>query len=113
MTMKTVVVRESYTEILEHLGDFEQVADDALREYAVHQAEQQILELQERVSTWEGKYGCSFDLFAYRTSTDQAYVQELEANPDTSQWEADLFSWEFYAMELKEWRQRLNSISTT
>ena len=111
--MKTVVLKESYTDILEHLGDVQQVADDALREFAIEQAQQQILDLQVQVSTWEDKYGCSYDLFAYRTSTDESYVRELEADPGTRQWEADLFSWEFYAAELKEWPQRLSTISTS
>jgi hypothetical protein len=110
--MPTVVLKESYTSVLEHLGDVQQVADEALHQYALQQAQQQVLALQEKVRGWEEKYGCSYDLFAYRTSTDEEYVQQLDADPQTREWEADLFSWEFYAAEHQEWRRRLHDIST-
>jgi hypothetical protein len=108
--MSAITIKEPYTRVLEHLGDLEQVVDEALRQYTIQQARQHMLDIQEKVQTWEEKYGCSYDLFAFRTSTDEEYVQELEAAPQTSQWEADLFSWEFYAAEFKAWRQRLQSI---
>ncbi len=111
--MPTVVLKEPYTRALKHLGDPQQVVDEALHQYVFQVAQRRILELQEKISAWEEKYGCSYDLFAYRTSTDETYVRELEANPETREWESDLFSWEFYDAELKEWKQLLRSISTT
>lgn len=111
--MSEIVLKEPYTHVLEYLGDVQQVADEALRQYAIRKAEQQVLELQEKVRAWEDKYDCSYDLFAYRTATDEEYVRQLDSNPESLEWEADLFSWEFYATELKEWRERLHSISNT
>lgn len=110
--MPTIALKEPYTHVLEHLGNIQQVVDEALRQYTLQKVQQQVLDLQERVRAWEEKYGCSYDLFAYRTSTDEGYVRQLDAASETRQWEADLFSWEFYAAELKEWRQRLHTILT-
>jgi len=111
--MPAIVLREPYSNILQHLGNVQQVADQALRQYAIKKAQQQIIDIQEKVRIWETKYGCSYDLFAYRSSTDESYVQKLNIDPETHQWEADLFSWEFYTRELDEWRQRLHNILTT
>ncbi len=54
------------------------------------------------MGVWEEKYQCSYDLFAYRTATDDAFIDDLNADLATQQWEADLFAWEFYATELDE-----------
>jgi hypothetical protein len=108
--MATMKVKEPYREVLECLGDVQQQVDEAVHQYAVQQAQQQILDLEARVQEWEAKYGCSYDLFAYRTATDEDYVHQLNEAAQTQEWEADLFTWEFYATELKEWRQRLATL---
>jgi hypothetical protein len=106
MTTATML-QEPYMEVLARLGDVQQQVNEAVRQYALQQAQHQILDLETRVQSWEAKYGCSYDLFAYRTATDEDYVHALNAVAPTQEWEADLFTWEFYATELKEWRQRL------
>jgi hypothetical protein len=107
--MVTVHIREVYAQILEPL---EQNVEEALRHLAIERANQHIAELQQKVRVWEEKYHCCFDLFAYRTATDEAFVMELNTDPDTQQWEADVMAWEFYATELNEWYKRLQSILT-
>jgi soluble cytochrome b562 len=102
--MLTVQVREDYAAILTPL---QESVDEALRRDALEKARAQVLELQQRLQGHEDKYGCSFDLFAYRTATDEGYVRRLDAAPVTQQWEGDLISWEFDVEELREWRRRL------
>ncbi len=109
--MATLTVKEPYKEVLAHLGDVQQQVDEALRQYAVQQAQQQVLDLEARVQEWKAKYACSYDLFAYRTATDEDYVRQLNQAAQTQDWEADLFTWEFYATELREWRQRLATLA--
>lgn len=111
--METLKLNEPYAHILEHLGDVQKHVDEALYRYALQQAQQQILDLEGQVQSWEEKYGCSYDLFAYRTTVDETYVQELNAHPETHMWEADSITWEFYATELKSWRQRLNTLTVS
>jgi hypothetical protein len=44
--------------------------------------------------------------------TDEEYVKQLDAGPDTQQWEGDLISWEFDAEKLREWRRHLQKLLT-
>ena len=81
------------------------VANETLCQYAVRKAQERIVQLQQKVQIWKDKYGCSYDLFTYRTATDAEYVEQLDADPETSQWEGDAITWEFYAAELAEWRR--------
>ena len=110
--MTTLVLKQPYADVLEWLGGTQAAVDEALRQYTIQKIQEHVLDLQEKACVWEEKYGCSYDLFAYRTATDESYIQQLDSDPTTRQWEADLLSWEFYAAELKEWHQRLHSILT-
>ena len=105
--MTVVTIKEEYAQVLEPLGPS---IDEAIRRLAIERANQRISELQRKVQTWEATYQSSFDLFAFRTATDEDYVASLNQAPETSQWEADLIAWEFYAKELDEWYSRLRSI---
>lgn len=107
--MVQVQVKEEYAAILDPL---QENVDEALRRYALEKVQARILELEQNVQNWEEKYGCSYDLFAYRTSLDEAYVEQLDTNVDTQQWEGDLISWEFDAKELQEWRNHLRKLLT-
>ena len=105
--MLNVQVREDYATILTPL---QESVDEALRRYALEMTRVRILELEQRLQKHEEKYGCSYDLFAYRTATDEEYVRQLDASPATQRWEGDLISWEFDAQELREWRRRLQRL---
>jgi hypothetical protein len=107
--MLTVQVREDYAIILTPL---QESVDEALRRYALEKARAHLLELEQRLQKHEDKYGCSYDLFAYRTATDEDYVRRLDVSPVTQQWEGDLISWEFDTEELREWRRRLRNLLT-
>lgn len=103
----TIQVKDVFAQVLVPL---EASVEQALRRLALERANQQIADLKQRTQTWEIKYDSSYELFAYRTATDESYVSELNADSQTNQWEADLIEWEFYATELDEWYKRLQSI---
>jgi hypothetical protein len=106
--MHQVAVDETYAAILQPL---EEHVDEALRRYALEKVQERLLELEQRVQKWEEKYGCSYDLFAFRTATDEAYVDALNQDPETRLWESDLLAWEFDSTQLQEWRRRLQKLS--
>ncbi len=107
--MLKVQVKEEYAVILDPL---QESVDEALHRYALEKVQTRILELEQRTQRWEEKYGCSYDLFAYRTATDEEYIKQLDADPNSQQWEGDLISWEFDAEELREWRRHLPKLLT-
>ncbi|MCX6033054.1 MAG: hypothetical protein NT169_27695 [Chloroflexi bacterium] len=78
----------------------------------IEEARTQISDLEQRLQKYEDKYGCSYDLFAYRTATDEEYIRQLNAVQATQEWEGDLISWEFDVEELREWRRRLRDLLT-
>ncbi|MFB0546585.1 MAG: hypothetical protein ACETWB_06720 [Anaerolineae bacterium] len=110
--MITVRVKKEYQDILAPDENLQETVDALLREQAIERANRRIVELRQKMQGWEEKYGCSYDLFVYRTATDEEYVAQLNASTDTAQWEADLLTWEFYAQELREWYQRLQNALT-
>ena len=101
--MVSVQIREEYAAMLEPL---EESVDTALRHYAIEKARARILDIEPGLQKHEEKYGCSYDLFVYRTTTDEEFVRQLDANAATQQWESDLIDWEFDVEELREWRLR-------
>ena len=107
--MIAVHIKEAYADALSPL---ESSVDEAVRRMAIERANERIAELQRKVAAWQMKYQCSYELFAYRTATDEEYVTHLNSRPDTQQWDADLAAWEFYATELAEWQKRLQNILT-
>ena len=105
--MAQVQVKDEYIDILEPL---QESVEEALHLYALDKVRTRLLEFEQKVQNWEEKYGCSYDLFVYRTATDKTYVEELDANFETQQWEGDLISWEFDAEGLREWRSHLQKL---
>lgn len=97
--LTTIQVKDAYAQVLQPL---EPTVDEVVKRLAIERASQQIVDLKQKVQAWEKKYGCTYDLFAYRTATDEGYVVELDTNPVTTQWEGDLLEWEFYATELQK-----------
>ncbi|MBE7467547.1 MAG: hypothetical protein HS114_00190 [Anaerolineales bacterium] len=107
--MLKVQIKEEYADILDPL---QESVDEALHRYALEKVQTRILELEQRAQDWEERYGCSYDLFAYRTATDEEYVKQLDASAATQQWEGDLISWEFDTEALREWRRHLQKLLT-
>ena len=107
--MITLQVKEAYADALEPL---DRSVDEVLRRLATERAAQRIADLQQKMREWEEKYGCRYDLFAYRTAADEAFVTDLDSRPATQQWEADLLLWEQHTQELDRWLKRLQNILT-
>ncbi len=107
--MMQVQLNEVYATILE---PFQASVEEAVRRYALEKAHARLWELEQNVQRWEEKYGCGYDLFAYRTATDAAYVAQLDADPETQEWEGDVIAWEFDQEVLREWRRRLQQLLT-
>jgi hypothetical protein len=107
--MIAIHIKEAYADALTPL---EPSVEEAIRRLAIERATRRIAELEQKLLAWQEKYHGSYDLIAYRTATDEGYVTELNARPETQQWEADLAAWEFYAAELGKWQKRLQNILT-
>lgn len=103
----TIPVNKEYVTLFEQL---QITVDEALHAYAFEAVQKNLLRLEKQMNQWEKKYGCSYDLFAYRTATDQTYVQKLEREPDKQDWEGDLIMWEVDALELNRWRNHLQKL---
>ena len=107
--MTTVVINSKYADILAPLGDVQQVVDEAVRRYAVEKLGERIAEVRRALRPFEEQYGCPYEVFYARVTSDEAFVTGLrEGNPT---WERDLHTWEFYAEELREWLNRLEQLS--
>ncbi len=107
--MLKVQLDEVYATILD---PFQASVEEAVQRYALLKAQARLWELEQNVQRWEDKYGCSYDLFAYRTATDADYVAQLDADRSTQEWEGDSITWEFDQEALREWRQRLQKLSS-
>ena len=100
--MLQVEIKETYADILYPLQDH---VDEAMRRYALETVQTRLFELEDRVQQWVEKYGCSYDLFVYRLTTDETYVDQLNSTPKTQLWDSDLLAWEFDVKDLQVWQQ--------
>jgi hypothetical protein len=92
--------------------DLQESVEDVLRNYAIKQVQQRLAKAQQNVQRWEAKYGCKYEMFAYQTSINMAYVDELNLNFDTMMWESDLIEWEVDMETLVKWKRHLQKLST-
>lgn len=111
--MGAVRVKDAYLEVFKPFGNIQAMVDSALKHYAIEKANEKIADLRGKAKVWENKYGCTYEVFAYRTATDEDYVQGLNKNVQTAMWEGDAIVWEFEAMELAKWYQRLQNTLMT
>ncbi len=102
-----VQIREEHTTILDVL---QKSADEAIRYYAIEKVQYRLLQAEQNVQRWEQKYACSYDLFAYQTSSNEEYINKLERETDKQDWEGDSFEWEIDALELTKWRRHLQKL---
>jgi hypothetical protein len=107
--MTTVAINSKYVDILTPLGDVQQAVDEAVRRYAVEKLGERLAELRHTLRPFEERYGCPYEVFYARVTTDEDFVAGLrEVNPT---WERDFHTWEFYVEELREWLNRLEQLS--
>ncbi len=100
-----------YTDILAELGDVDNEVNEAVRRYAWERAGERIVNLQRKIRAFEKQYGMPYELFYARITTDEEFVSRLRAEHPL--WERDFHEWEFYVEELREWLNRLETLSTS
>jgi hypothetical protein len=105
----TILLNSKYADILAPLGDVQQAVDEALHRYAVEKIGERIGELRHAIRSFEQQYGCSYEAFYARITSDDKVVASLREAHST--WERDFHQWEFYVEELREWLNRLEQLS--
>jgi predicted NBD/HSP70 family sugar kinase len=85
------------------------MVDQALQRYAIDRIADRIADLRQRDRDFQTKYGCDYETCIERTSSDEEFVQEIEATISKT-WELDLAEWEFCHKGIEDWTKRLETI---
>ncbi len=105
----TLTVASEYMNVLQALGNAEDMVKAAIRSYAIEHIGERIGALQHELLALQQQYGSPYEKFYVRVTTDEAFVTRLrQAHPT---WERDLQTWEYYQEELSEWLGHLERIS--
>lgn len=100
-SVDVVTVSPRYTEILAPLGNVQRAVDEAVRRYTIEEVSDLLAQLRREIRRYEEQFGCRYEVFYTRITTDEAFVTGLREQHST--WERDFHQWEFYAEELREW----------
>ena len=73
--------------------------------YSIEQIKIKVAELQQRDKKYQDRYGMSYEAFAQRTSKDEVFINQLEAQGYKT-WEIDLADWEFCHKGIRDWTQK-------
>ena len=107
--MTTVTVSDKFTEILASFGDLQESVNAALQRYTIDQLMTKINGLHQKDEEYQKKYRLDFSTFAKRTSEDEEFVKNVEANLSKT-WEADLADWDFCYKGVEDWMKKLQDI---
>lgn len=107
--MTTLTLAPQYLNILQVLGNVEDMLEEAIRFYVTERIGEQIGRLQHEILSFQTQYGLPYEKFYVHITTDEEFVKGLREKHPT--WERDLNDWEYYHEELHEWLGRLESIS--
>ena len=107
--MTTVTVQDKFTEILASFGDLQESVNAAVQRYTIEQITTKVNELRRRDDELQKKYDMDYSAFAERTSADEEFVKNVEANVSKT-WEADLADWEFCHKGVEDWTRKLQDI---
>jgi hypothetical protein len=107
--MTTVTVQNKFTEILASFGDLQESVNTAVQRYTIEQITTKITELRRKDDELQKKYGMEYSTFAKRTSEDENFVKNVEANISKT-WEVDLADWEFCHKGVEDWTKKLQDI---
>ncbi len=107
--MMIVQMEAEYAKIFE---DLQADVADVLRQHAIKELELRLSKAKQTIQAWEEKYGCAYETFIKRTTTDELYIQGLNDHEETQLWEGDLISWEFDVLELQTWPHHLQKLLT-
>jgi hypothetical protein len=107
--MFTVEIKNQYVDVLNIFGDLQTAVDLALQRYTIEQITGRLAELRQRQAMYQAKYGCGYDAFSERISSDETFVSDVETRISAT-WELDLADWEFCHRGIEEWTQRLQTL---
>lgn len=79
------------------------------QDYTVERINERIEKARREILALEAKYGMSYQQFYESVTTDEAFVQKLEAT--YLMWELDWQTWEYYIEVLAEWLGHLEKLS--
>ncbi len=107
--MEMPITATKYINILQAMGNIEDVIEEAIRSYAVKKIGEQISRFQREIMIFQKEYGYPYEKIYNYITTDEDFVKNLRKSHPT--WERDMNTWEYYLEELKEWLGHLKSIS--
>jgi len=107
----SIAIREIYLEALGSLGDVREEVEAAIRRHIVELISDKIASLRAEDRRWEEKYGCSYEVFRERMSSDPDFVERLHREQPT--WELDVAHWEFSHKGVQDWTEELQRILTS
>lgn len=105
-----IKIKKEYKDILEPLGDFQGVVNNALRRYVLDIGSERVEKCEIEIKKLEEKYHCSFKTFLSKVGTDKdiTFLQQLEEK--YPMWESDFNLWETCITELNKWKEKMSII---
>jgi hypothetical protein len=107
--MTTLTLDPKYADVLRAFGNLEEAVEEAIHRYTLERVNERIEKARHEILTLETKYGMSYQQFNESVTTDEAFVERLEATYLT--WELDWQTWEYYEEVLAEWIGHLEKLS--
>ena len=109
--MITFAIDQKYVDVLNALGNVNDMLEEAVRRYTIEQIASEIARYRREVAQFEAIYGMTYNVFCDKITAEKGFARTVEI--EYPMWEADLNAWEFYAEGLKTWLGRLERISKT
>ncbi len=107
--MTTLTLDTRYINILQDLGDPNEILEEALRRYTTEQIGERVGLLQHKILALQTKYGLPYEQFYTRVNTDQEFAENLRQTQPS--WERDLNAWRRHIEKLAKWLGYLERIS--
>jgi hypothetical protein len=107
--MITLTLPPKYVNVLQAIGNVQEIAENAIRSYALEKIGERIGKIQHEILQLEAEYGLSYQKFHFYITTDEEFVKNLRKFHPT--WEKDFNTWEYRIEELNEWLGYIESIS--
>jgi len=107
--MITLTLPPKYVNVLQAIGNVQEIAENAIRSYALEKIGERIGKIQHEILKLQAEYGLSYEKFYVYITTDEEFVKNLRKFHPT--WEKDFNTWEYCIEELNEWLGYIESIS--
>ena len=104
----TLTTNQTVSEILQILGEPEQIAARALRRYLLDICLQRLEQTRQQIDRYEQRYGADYETFNRRIGTEETFLETV--NCAYPMWEADALEWVYRVEEDETWRNRSETI---